>query len=78
MITITVITYIFIICRYLIIIVNINIVDGLLLKRSIDKYRYTDEYRYRNNVQHINYVDIFRRSIKILRKKNRINSMFYR
>lgn len=53
MITITVIklpTYLFIICRYLIIIVNINIIDGLLLKRSIDKYRYTDEYRYRNNV----------------------------
>jgi len=50
MITITVITYVFIICRYLIIIVNINIVDGLLLKRSIDKYRYTDEYRHRNNV----------------------------
>jgi len=44
MITITAITYVCIICRYLIIIVNI-IVYELLLKRSIDKiYRHTDEY----------------------------------
>jgi hypothetical protein len=45
MITITAITYVCIIlCRYLIIIVNI-IVYGLLLKRSTDKiYRHTDEY----------------------------------
>lgn len=49
----------------------------LLLKRSMNIYRYTDEYIGIVITYNIKYIEIFRRSILILRKKIHINSMLY-